>query len=244
MKLRRFFTPHNNLRVGIKLTLDRDESKHLVKTLRLQTGSKLEITNPQGQVMLAEVHTASSNAARITLLEQLVSPHLAAPNLILLLGLAKAPAFAESLTAATELGAELIVPISSSFQQISPDLIQHKQERWQNLLVSALKQSQADRLPEMLPTVTINELKDWELQPQIIVLDSKQNKLTTSLDQIKITAGPVAIAIGPEAGWSGDDIALWQKLGAQFVHLQTPIMRTPTAVTVGLTIAKSLQGEL
>ncbi len=52
-------------------------------------------------------------------------------------------------------------------------------------------------------------------------------------------ASPLALAFGPERGWSGPERALLRAAGFELAHLGPRVLRTETAVVAAVSVAKS-----
>jgi 16S rRNA (uracil1498-N3)-methyltransferase len=151
----------------------------------------------------------------------------------LALGIPKKEALELSLKQAVELGFRKIYLIRSKYSQIRIP----EESRLESLLVSAVEQSNSAFMPEVIFT-------EWDKIPstnygQILVMDSqsKANKI-----EIALKSDARLLIVGPEAGFSNDELALLHNLPrVSILNLPTPILRTPTAVATGAgIILKSL----
>jgi 16S rRNA (uracil1498-N3)-methyltransferase len=200
-----------------------DPLHHLVNVIRIEKGEKLLLLNGKGLQVLTIVESTAKRELRL----QVISHESKVYNyhIDLVLGMPKRDALELCLKEATELGFKKIYLIKSAYSQMKfPE-----QERIQKLLISALEQSNASMLPEVICT----DWKDipWEQFDEILLLDS-QTKEAKIQDRPGFTH--TALIVGPEGGFSPEEISYLHSLKKiQVVNLPTPILRSPTAVATG-----------
>jgi len=196
---------------------------HLVNVVRLEAGEELLLLNGKGLRVLTRVEAISKKELHLTFcsFDYSEENHL----MDLALGIPKKEALELCLKQATELGFRRIFFVRSEFAQSKwPDA-----DRIQNVLVSALEQSNS----HFLPVITVTDWTGlpWTDYSHILMLDS-QSKNCQNVDQ---TPGPKALLIvGPEGGFSQAESAeLHARSDIEIIKLPTPILRTPTAVAAG-----------
>lgn len=196
---------------------------HLVNVIRIEVGEDLLLLNGLGSKVFTQVESISKRELRLKFVSSVEEQR--AFHFDLVLGMPKREALELSLKEATELGFRKVYLIKSDYSQMrfpEPDRIE-------KLLVSALEQSNAPFLPEVIES-------DWPVIPfseyaEAILLDS-QTKLT---NQPKASAAASRLLIvGPEGGFSPRELELLHSEEVvKVVNLPTPILRTPTAVATG-----------
>jgi 16S rRNA (uracil1498-N3)-methyltransferase len=203
-------------------SLKGDEAHHLINVVRLQVSEELLLLNGQG----LKVFTAVEFVNRKELVLKYVRHEEGVNSSIfdLALGIPKKEALELSLKQAVELGFGRIFLVRADYSQIKiPDL-----ERLQALLVSALEQSNSPFLPQLLTC-------EWEKVPfgdyaQINWMNSQP----TAPHSLVSSRGPQLLIVGPEGGFSPNEVHQISKLeNLQTIHLPTPILRTPTAISAG-----------
>ncbi len=197
---------------------------HLVNVIRIDEGEELLLLRGDGLRVLTKVERISKKALQLSFLEDRSATR--AYHFDLALGAPKREALELCLKQATELGFRKLYLIRSDFsQQRIPE-----EERLENLLVSALEQSNGAFLPE-LHSVSWESLP-WEEYASVVLLDSQTGR-SDSLEKLERTA-PALLVVGPEGGFSQREIELLHATpAAKIVKLPTPILRSPTAVAVG-----------
>ena len=128
-----------------------------------------------------------------------------------------------------ELGACGFVPVQSErcVVVLKPPY-EGRIERWQRVSEEAAKQSRRG----IVPVVALPEpLKSLDFSAFDTVLVAYENERTVSLKQALRSGAhkTIAIVIGPEGGFSEEEIAILTTRGATSVSLGTRILRTETA---------------
>lgn len=210
-------------------TFPKDESKHIVKVLRKKTGELLDITNGSGNFFKAEISAASPSKCTVKILE--VTTEKSLPYH---LHLAVAPTklndrFEWFLEKATEIG----------ISEISPIICDHserkviKEERYERILQSAMKQSLKAFIPKLNPAVTFSEFITKQTKftgDRFIAHCEETNRF--SLKQKLQPKQDILILIGPEGDFSTSEIEKAIEAGYAPVMLGESRLRTETAAVV------------
>jgi 16S rRNA (uracil1498-N3)-methyltransferase len=197
---------------------------HLVNVIRIEAGEELLLLNGQGLFVETRVEAILKREMRLVLIKH--SQAERSYQFDLAIGMPKREALELSLKQATELGFRKIYLIRSDYSQMRiPEI-----ERTEKLLVSALEQSNAPFLPEVLEKSF--EAIPWNEYEESLLLDS-QTKIQTRLIPLE-TMAPRLLIIGPEGGFSPRELTfLHGRDKIKVVNLPTPILRTPTALAAG-----------
>jgi 16S rRNA (uracil1498-N3)-methyltransferase len=203
-----------------------DQLHHLLNVIRLEIQEEVMLLDGKGQRILT---VAQNISKRSVLLKKMRTESITRKYFIdLALGIPKKDALESCLKQSVELGIRKIFLIRSHYSQTRlPDI-----ERIQGLLTNALEQSNAAYLPELMMT-------DWEHLPfgdyQACFLLDSQTKDASPRILAPSSMKPSLLVIGPEGGFSTQELSsLYQKEGLVALHLPTPILRTPTAISVGM----------
>lgn len=220
-----------DLAVQVEYYLKGESAHHLVSVVRVAVGEEILLLNGKGLTVTTVVSAISKKELS---LKKLTSSELnRSYSMDLALGIPKKEALELSLKQATELGFRKIYLIRSKYSQIRIP----EEGRLDSLLISAVEQSNAAFMPEII-------LTEWDKIPcaeygQIVMLDSQSEY--QSMKNVAKIEGRLLI-VGPEAGFSEDELALLHNFpNVSVINLPTPILRTPTAVATGAgIILKSL----
>lgn len=209
-----------------------DQHHHLAHVIRIEAGEELLLLNGKGQAVKTIVESVSKKEVRAKKIE--LTNSVRAYRFDLALGMPKKEALELSLKQAVELGFRKIYLIRSAYSQMKP----LDPERLNQILVSALEQSNAPFLPEVIYSNW--EQISWSDYQEALMLDSQvgEGQKYDNFD----SEIPKLLIVGPEGGFSEEERTLIQsKTKVLGLKLPTPILRTPTAVAAG---AGFLLGEL
>ncbi len=149
---------------------------------------------------------------------------------------------------ATELGADELIPIESrhSVVQLKADRVDHQLSRWQRIALEAAQQSEQWRVP----TIAMPQSFSTLLIPRAtstIALMLAERREGKSLQTIELPQDPmssVLILIGPEGGWSHEELAMADQAEVQPITLGPHILRSETAAIAAICILQSRLGKL
>lgn len=222
MSARRLFGPASAA-AGERVTLDADARKH-AKVLRLDAGTTVELFDGEGH--LAEAELLAGGDARI-LRSWRAEP--SGPARILVWGLPKASAADIGIRMATELGVDRILPALSERTPREPS--SSKVERWRRIAREATRQCERSICPEIAEPLPLAEAAVVEADERRVALARGEG------GRDPVGAGSLALAIGPEGGFSDGEQALLGDLGYRPLTLGAHVLRSETAVAAALALA-------
>jgi 16S rRNA (uracil1498-N3)-methyltransferase len=202
-----------------------DSLHHLVNVVRIETDEELLLLNGKGLTVVTRV---LGHTKRLLTLKYITSVEVPrADRLDVVLGMPKKEALELSLKQCVELGVGKVLLVKSAYSQIKfPE-----EDRQQTLLVSALEQSNAAYLPQVIKAEW--QSIDWDHYKTIVLMDSQTEKSELLPKDVGLVA-PVLLVVGPEGGFSpGERDHLHGLARVKILKLPIPIMRTPTALAAG-----------
>jgi 16S rRNA (uracil1498-N3)-methyltransferase len=231
-------------------TLTGDQALHLARVLRAEPGQIFDIV-ANGFLHRAEITTVSEDNVLFTLHEQLESD--AALPLHLLLAIFKFDHMEWAIEKATELGIARITPILARRTEKHLALASAKRvERWRRIALESAKQSRRTDIPEIADPTQLKPALEQEKTPIRILLSETEQTTTLSAalenlstkDQAPdVNSSPIqithALAIGPEGGWTPEEITLFLQHAWQPVTLGPRILRAETAAIAAIAIAST-----
>jgi 16S rRNA (uracil1498-N3)-methyltransferase len=140
---------------------------------------------------------------------------------------------------ATELGAARITPVLARRTEKHLALASAKRvDRWRRIVLEAAKQSRRSDVPVVDEPVTLKAaLAMADASTKLLLAETEQeNTLSAAL----AGASDVALAIGPEGGWTPEEMVLFTENGWRSVTLGPRILRAETAVIAGLAVCASV----
>ena len=237
---RRFFVEKF---AGNAAVIDGDAAHHLGHVLRAQSGQLYELSDGSS-AWLGRVESVDRRRVQFALLEKLPAPRLSS-EITLLLSIVKFDAFEWAIEKATELGVARIVPIAAARSE--KGLLAgaaKRSERWQKILLEASQQSRRLRLPQL--DALAKPAQAFASQTAALRLMLSERPEAPSLRPLlqsantKLATGAVpiasALAIGPEGGWTDEELATARSAGFQEASLGGLILRTETAVISAISV--------
>lgn len=236
-------------RVYIDLALSEDSTielpektcHYLLQVLRLRSGSQLTLFNGDGYEYRAELVQTHKRSASALIGQHSNKESKARLQIHLAIGLSKGDRFDYAIQKATELGVTSITPLLTEHTavKLNKERLQKKSSHWQGIITSACEQSGRCYLPTLNPVL---EFTDWlsEASNDLkIILDPEA---TTSLKSLSVDAS-LTLLIGPEGGFSKNEIQLAQQHHFHSVRLGKHVLRTETAPVAVIAAVQTLWGE-
>ena len=213
--------------------MEGDTAHHLGRVLRAQQGQLYELSDGQ-RVCLARIEKVSRDRVDFALLEE-IPVHQPRVEVALLLSVVKFDAFEWAIEKATELGVSTIIPLAAARSQKALLASAGKRaERWKKILAEASQQSRRLRVPTLENLARPAEA--WPRQSAAMKILLSERSEAPPLRQVLATAtvASAALAIGPEGGWTDEEVAAAQRAGFREASLGKLILRTETAVVAAL----------
>jgi 16S rRNA (uracil1498-N3)-methyltransferase len=230
-----------------------DQAIHLARVLRAQPGQIYDIV-ANGFLHRAEITTVSAGVSGeeprvdFTLHEELQSD--AALPLHLLLAIFKFDHMEWAIEKTTELGIARITPILA--RRTEKHLAQaaaKRADRWRRIALESAKQSRRTDIPEIADPTPLKQALEQEKSPTRILLSETEQTLTLTAalesstrptgDESATPKITHALAIGPEGGWTPEEISLFLQHNWQPVTLGPRILRAETAAIAAIAIAST-----
>jgi 16S rRNA (uracil1498-N3)-methyltransferase len=217
---------------SIAVHFERDESKHIVKVLRKNTGDTLHVTNGKGWLFTVEIISDNHNKCVGTIIERTyIEPQDLYLHVII------APTKMNDrmewfLEKATEIGISEITPILCDHSERKTI----KNDRFERVLQSAMKQSLQFHMPKLNELTPVSDIITQRFDGQKFIAHCEDEKKRLPL-QNEITSKHLTILIGPEGDFSTEEIKLALENSWLPVTLGNTRLRTETAGIVATTIA-------
>jgi 16S rRNA (uracil1498-N3)-methyltransferase len=216
-------------------SLTGDQATHLARVLRAEPGQVFDVV-AGGFLHRAEVTSASDSEVLFTLHEELESDE--ALPLHLLLAVFKFDHMEWAIEKATELGIAKITPILARRTEKHLALAATKRtERWRRIALESSKQSRRTTIPEIADPLTLKLALEKEQSLTRILLSEIEQSLTLTTVLSATPLSDTALAIGPEGGWTPEEMSLFTQHDWQHVTLGPRILRAETAAIAAIAIA-------
>lgn len=228
MTLQRFWVDAS-IAHGDQGTLTADQARQVSRVLRLATGDEIVLLNGTG----IEARAALTAVDRDRVAWQVVAcsrPDREPPlRLTVALALLRGERFDLAIQKLTELGVARIVPLAAERCVVSFDVAREwpkRRERWARIAREAAEQSERVTLPELEPP--LSPAAFFQREPVIAFVERAD---ATPLAAVP-PAEALALAIGPEGGWSPAELATIARHAAGAASLGRLILRAETAAIV------------
>ena len=211
--------------------LNESESKHVFKSFRKKIGDLIKITNGSGYLFDAEIIEIGRKIKVKIISYQIHEPNDLSIH-IALSPLKNISRFEWFIEKATELGITEITPIISNYTEKKRVNV----ERLEKIIISSLKQSNQFHKPKLNNIETFSGFLKKNKDEKIIANLKTTNKLKKEL----ITSNKICLIIGPEGGFSENEIIEAIKYNSKEISLGKSRLRSETAAIYGISAIKAL----
>jgi len=239
MSAPRFFVdrPLPHTPTGRDFELPEAAARHVALALRMRPGDALALFDGTGGEFAATITRIDKRgvAASIDRFDPVEreSPH----RVTLVQAVIANDPMDWAVRKAVELGVAAVQPVLAARSQGSArgEKSERRLAHWRGIAVAACEQCGRNRVPDVLPVVT---LADWLDGPgaaagRAVVLAPGASR---SLADACAAALPAAVIVGPEGGFTDDELALAARRGAERVDLGPRVLRAETAAVAALAI--------
>lgn len=218
--------------IGGDALLDREESHHLTKVLRLQGGDPVDLVDGRGVLGLGRLLRVDARESSVTIEDRLEFPPT--HSAVVAFGITKGAALDFIVHRLTEVGVREIVPLVTDHSLAPKDW---NEERWTRVLRETAKQCQETWFPNLrTPLALADYLRELERKSYVVCDETaRDGKLGEPID---------TVLVGPEGGWSAAERERFIKAGAKFLGLGKNRLRAETAAVAAAVTLKLRLGEL
>lgn len=217
------------------VTVTGDEFHHSIRVVRARVGEEVELFDRSGNAARGVVESIEKDRAVIAARDPL--PSRESPLAIhLAMAVIQLEKFELVLQKATELGVKTIIPLVSDRVELRPERYSGRMERWNKIVFEAVKQCGRALVPAIEPPATFDE-----------VLARSGTKILFDADaQGEVLSGlqDVTILIGPEGGWSEEELSRARDRKVLSQRLGPRRLRAETAAITAVAVVASRFGDL
>lgn len=220
-----------------RAALTGDHADHLARVLRARVGQEFDIAAGPS-VRRGRIVSVSANRVEFELGEEV--PAATPARITLLLAIFKFDRMEWAIEKCTELGVSQIVPIIARRTDAHLGAAAAKRvERWRRIALQATEQSRRAAPPEISDPIKLSDALDAIAGLRIVLAETEAQ---TRLGDALLSATPggeVILAIGPEGGWTLDELLLFDKSSWISASLGSTILRAETAAIAASAIVVS-----
>jgi 16S rRNA (uracil1498-N3)-methyltransferase len=229
-----------DLAAGAPVALDGDQSRYLVAVMRREVGDEVALFNGRDGEWRARISAVAKRATQLVVEERL-RPQDAGPDLDLVVALVKRTRLETIVEKAAELGARRVRPVVTARTNAETARV----ARLQAIAMEAAEQTGRLDVPEIAEPVKLEALlKGWEAGRRLLFCDEGGDAAPVLKALAEAQAGPWAILIGPEGGFSPEERARLRALDfAVPASLGPRILRADTAAISAMTLWQAALGD-
>ena len=231
-------------RPGDTVTLSGAEAHHAAVVRRVRVGEEVTLGDGRGAWLRGTCESVSPREV-IVRVDGRTDAAAPAPRIVLVQALAKGDRDELAVQAATELGADEIVPWQAARSVSRWDAAKAAKgvARWQQIVREAAKQAHRAWVPRVTDPVTSAALAVRAGTDRVLVLEPTAS---APLSGIEIADGDdraLVLVVGPEGGVAPDELEALAAAGAELVRLGDTVLRTSTAGPAALALLNARLGR-
>lgn len=230
MKLHRFIGNFNLAEKTAHVT-ERDFVNQIRNVLHLNVGEELILSSGNGEDVLAKIESYGDKYVDIAIMKRIKNSAESGKKVTLYLSVLKRENFELAAQKATETGIARIVPVISA-RTVKMNI---NNERVEKIVKEAAEQSGRSVVPSVALPKTFDEAIEETKKNDITIFFDAEGKEfnVTALNRAK----SVGIFIGPEGGWTKEEIKIAKDAKYTLLNLGTRTLRAETAATIASYLA-------
>jgi 16S rRNA (uracil1498-N3)-methyltransferase len=211
------------------------DARHLGRVLRAHPGQLYELSDGRS-VWLAKVAQVERDRLEFTLVEPVAASQVSL-EVSLLISIVRFAHFEWAIEKATELGVAAIQPVAASRTERGLiDAAAKRHTRWEKIAREAAQQSRRLAPPRLLPPLRAGEAFRQAASQRRLLLSERPGAPPLEKFRPAAPLSSLALAFGPEGGWTDAELALAGQAGFQEASLGPLILRAETAVVAALAV--------
>ncbi|MFA4830009.1 MAG: 16S rRNA (uracil(1498)-N(3))-methyltransferase [Thermodesulfovibrionales bacterium] len=247
---------------GQRITISGEKARYLISVLRCNAGDELQVFDGEGSFYKSRISGIDNKEVKIDLLEKIPFDTESPLNLILIQGILKGDKMDWVIQKATELGVKEIIPAITERGQIRET---RKAARWRKIAEEASRQSGRSMVPAVREPVEFSSLLMADSSMALrgfIFWEEGGLPLKGAIQKIKMhdarytiqdkknhescIMNPASfyVAIGPEGGFTKEEVRLAESRGLIATSLGKRILRAETAAISAVTLVQFLMGDI
>ncbi|HHV15884.1 MAG TPA: 16S rRNA (uracil(1498)-N(3))-methyltransferase [Gelria sp.] len=246
--MHRFFISPENIKENI-VYIDPEEARH-IEVLRLTAGDTVMFFDGTGREYQVRLEGWESGILTGQIIHTGFGESEPALKLYLAQGIAKGDKMDTIIQKSVEIGVSAIYPVSCerSVVRLSGEKAPKRVQRWQSITREACKQCRRNLIPQVMPVMDFFTLLEKIGDKPAIMLYENEDKISLKSllhkHFIETDGQELFLLIGPEGGFSPQEVEVASQQGVYTASLGPRILRTETAGLVAASIILYEYGEL
>ena len=235
--------------VDHRVRLSRDEAQHATRVLRLRPGTTVRVFDGRGREYLGRLDIADWDDVAVRTMEEVVPASEPRVATTLAQALLKGRKLDEVVKDATMLGISAIRPLLSTNTAVPQSATAEPGAvaRWERIAVASAKQCGRAVVPDVHPPISVaTYLQSAGDDFRIIFVEPTSPHVHKGLATLADRPRPerATLIVGPEGGWTGDEVTLATASGCEAVTLGDRTLRADAMPIAALAVLLYLWGEL
>lgn len=243
----RVFVSPENVESG-RVRFAADEAHHLARVLRLRPGAILEVVDGTGRIFAVRLEAVGPATAWGTILEEgAAGRHESSCAITLAQGILKGERMTWVIQKATELGVARIVPVETErvVVRLPAGRVGSRRARWERIAREAAKQSGRAVTPVVdAPRMFDEVMLEVSRHAAAWLLWEGGGVPVATAAREAGRPGRVLVLVGPEGGFTSEEVSLARTAGARVVGLGPRTLRAESAGVVIVALCQYLFGDL
>lgn len=227
MKLHRFYVHPDRLQMTHELWVhDQPLLNQWLRVLRFREGSQVVLFDGVETERLYKIVQVEKDGVKLELVTEF-ERKLPERHIYLFFSLLKKDKNEWVLQKCTELGVRNFVPIVADRSEKTGFNL----ERSEKIVIEAAEQCGRSDIPDVREPIGVNEfINDYQGKLTVLVCDEREEG-----KGLQPSDDPVGVLIGPEGGWTGEELARFKEVGFGSLHLGKLTLRAETAAVAAVT---------
>jgi len=223
------------------------EVRHIKNVLRLKPGDRIRVFDGEGFEYDASIHRFFDDRVEIKIERKFPGPRESPVQIGVAQALLKEKKMDRLLRHLCELGVTQWIPFISERSVPRPDQkrLSARAQRWNRIVQESCKQCRRSKLPEIIETLNFEEVLGYGSSYNLQIV-FYENESATLKSMMPPAAAPrsILLILGPEGGFSDQEIENARSAGCAVAGLGSRILRAETAAIAACTLAQFLYGDM
>ena len=216
------------------ITITGSDVNHIRNVLRMKPGEIIRVSNHKGQDYLCSISELSDDFVQADILDSEAANTELSAKIYLFQALPKGERMETVIQKAVELGVHEIIPVSMKYCVVKLDAkkAENKRKRWQAIAESAAKQSKRSLIPVVREVMNFDEAVAYAKSFKVNLVPYENERgmaVTRKVIEALKPDDTISVMIGPEGGFSAEEIEKVKQENMKIISLGKRILRTDTA---------------
>jgi 16S rRNA (uracil1498-N3)-methyltransferase len=231
------------------VTIEGAETHHIKNVLRLKPGDQLKLFDGTGNEYLAVISSIDVDKVEVEIQHKLQSDLSAAARVMVAQAFLKEKKMDDLVRRLSELGIAGWIPFFSQRSIARPDKkrLTGRVQRWKRIATEALKQCRRKNMLEISDVLTFDEVLELSkpCDLKIVFWENEATLLKRDIGtQTGISLKSIMVMLGPEGGFTEQEIEMARQNGFVTAGLGPRILRAETATLAASTLIQYLFGDM